>query len=69
MKLSFGFGTSTQEVEVPEKNLMGVLHANEVKTGLVGEEEVKRALREPIGSPACGISSSRGRRSPSSPAM
>ncbi len=51
MKLSFGFGTTTQEVEVPEKNLMGVLHANEVKTGLVGEEEVKRALAEPIGSP------------------
>lgn len=51
MKLSFGFGTSTQEVEVPEKNLMGVLHANEVKTGLVGEEEVRRALAEPIGSP------------------
>ncbi len=51
MKLSFGFGTATQEVEVPEKNLMGVLHANEVKTDLVGEEEVKRALREPIGSP------------------
>ncbi len=51
MKLSFGFGTTTQEVEVPEKNLMGVLHANEVKTGLVGEEEVRRALAEPIGSP------------------
>ncbi len=51
MKLSFGFGTSTQEVEVPEKNLMGVLHANEVKTDLVGEEEVRRALAEPIGSP------------------
>ncbi len=51
MKLSFGFGTSTQEVEVPEKNLMGVLRANEVKTGLVGEEEVRRALAEPIGSP------------------
>jgi len=51
MKLNFGFGTSTQEVEVPEKNLMGVLHANEVPLGLTGEAEVRRALREPIGSP------------------
>lgn len=51
MKLSFGFGTSTQEVEVPEKNLMGVLHANEAPAGLVGEEEVRRALATPIGSP------------------
>lgn len=51
MKLSFGFGTGTQEVEVPEKNLLGVLHANEVELGLTGEDEVRRALAEPIGSP------------------
>ncbi len=51
MKLSFGFGTSTQEVEVPEQNLIGVLHANEVETKLTGEAEVVRALREPICSP------------------
>ena len=51
MKISFGFGTSVQEVEVPEKNLMGVLHANPVQTGLTGEEEVRRALSQPIGTP------------------
>lgn len=51
MKLSFGFGTGTQEVEVPDKNLLGVLHANEVELGLTGEEEVRRALSEPIGLP------------------
>lgn len=51
MKLSFGFGTGTQEVEVPEKNLLGVLHANEVELGLTGEAEVRRALAEPVGSP------------------
>lgn len=51
MKLSFGFGTGTQEVEVPENNLLGVLHANEVELGLTGEDEVRRALAEPIGSP------------------
>ena len=51
MKLSFGFGAGIQEAEVPEKNLLGVLHANEVKLDLTGEAEVRRALREPIGSP------------------
>ena len=51
MRLSFGFGTGIQEAEVPEKNLLGVLHANEVKLDLTGEAEVRRALEEPIGSP------------------
>ena len=54
MKLSFGFGAGTQEVEVPEKNLLGVLHANEAALGLTGEAEVRRALEEPIGSPRLG---------------
>ena len=31
MKLSFGFGNGTQEVEVPDKNLMAVLMANEME--------------------------------------
>ncbi|MGN0985670.1 MAG: nickel-dependent lactate racemase [Candidatus Enterenecus sp.] len=51
MKLSFGFGTGVQEAEVPDRNLLGVLHANEVELGLTGEDEVRRALAEPIGSP------------------
>ncbi len=51
MKLQFGFGTGVQEVEVPDSNLIGVLHANEVPVGLVGEAEVRRALENPIGSP------------------
>ncbi|MBQ6077328.1 MAG: nickel-dependent lactate racemase [Clostridia bacterium] len=51
MKLRFGFGTGFQEVEVPEQNLIGELHANEVPRGLVGEAEVVRALENPIGSP------------------
>ena len=51
MKLEFGFGTGVQSVEVPEKNLMGVLMSNDVPRGLMNEEEVARALREPIGSP------------------
>lgn len=51
MKLRFGFGTGFQEVEVPEQNLIGELHANEVPVGLTGEAEVRRALENPIGSP------------------
>jgi len=50
MKLSFGFGTGVQEVDVPEKNLIGVLRANEVEAPASEAEEVLRALREPIGS-------------------
>ncbi len=51
MKLRFGFGTGVQEVEVPEQNLIGELHANEVPVGLTGEAEVRRALSAPIGTP------------------
>ena len=51
MKLRFGYGAGFQEVDVPDKNLIGELHANDVPTGLTGEAEVERALREPIGSP------------------
>ncbi len=50
MKLRFGFGTGFQEVEVPEQNLIGELHANKVETELTGEAEVLRALQNPIGS-------------------
>ena len=51
MKLQFGFGTGVQEADVPERNLLGVLHANEVSLELTGEAEVRRALEAPIGSP------------------
>ena len=52
MKLEFGFGTSTQCVEVPSQNLLGVLAPNPVPLGLSGEDEVRRALGAPIHSPA-----------------
>ena len=51
MKLEFGLGTSTQVVEVPEKNLIGVLRAKPAPAIPSEEEEVRRALREPIGAP------------------
>ena len=54
MKLEFGFGTGVQCVELPEKNLMGVLHANPIPDGLTGEDAVRAALDAPIGAPALG---------------
>ncbi len=51
MKLEFGFGKGIQTVELPEDNLMGVLTANTVEYDLTGEDEVERALEEPIGAP------------------
>ena len=51
MKVEVGIGTSTQAVEIPDANLMDILTPNEVKYDLMGEDEVKRALANPIGSP------------------
>ena len=51
MKLKFGLGTSTQVVEVPEKNLIGVLRAKPAPAIASEEEEVRRALRESVGAP------------------
>ena len=54
MRLEFGLGTSTQVVEVPDKNLIGVLRAKSAPAISSEEEEVRRALREPIGAPRLG---------------
>ena len=51
MKLEFGFGAGIQTVEVPDRNLKGVLMSNDVPRGLMNEEEVRRALENPIGTP------------------
>ena len=53
MKLEFGFGTGVQTVEVPDRNLIGELHANKVPAGLTGDAEVRRALAAPIGTFLC----------------
>lgn len=49
MILNFGFGTEKQTVQVPDDNLLGVLTENPVPAGLTGQAEVRRALREPVG--------------------
>ena len=52
MILNFGFGTGTQQVQIPEENLLAILNANEVTVDLTGQAEVCRALDMPIGAPA-----------------
>lgn len=51
MKQEFGFGNCTQTVDIPQRNLLGVLLPNPVERGLTGEAEVRRALNAPIGAP------------------
>lgn len=49
MKLEFGYGNTVQTVEVPEKNLLAVLHANEMTHERKGSAAVRYALEHPIG--------------------
>ncbi|MBQ6455786.1 MAG: nickel-dependent lactate racemase [Mogibacterium sp.] len=49
MKLSFGFGDGFQEVDLPEKNLLATLTANEMEHERTGEDAVRYALAHPIG--------------------
>lgn len=51
MKLEFGYGTGVQTVEVPDKNLMGVLMSNPMEHERRGADAVRYALENPIGSP------------------
>ncbi len=52
MKLELGYGSTFQTVEIPERNLIGILTPNPIERTFTGEAEVLRALREPIGT-AC----------------
>lgn len=49
MQLRFGYGSGEHMVEIPEKNLLGILTPNAVDAGLAEEAEVKRALANPTG--------------------
>ena len=51
MKLEFGYGNGVQTVEIPEKNLLAVLQSNPLKHQRHGQEAVRYALENPIGSP------------------
>ena len=50
MKLEFGYGNGVQTVEMPEKNLLGILKANPIQHERCGAEAVQWALENPIGS-------------------
>ncbi len=49
MVIEFGYGTGIQAVDVPDRNLMGVLTANEMEHERHGAEAVEYALENPIG--------------------
>lgn len=49
MKLTFGYGTTVQPVEIPDENIMEVMTANPSAPTLDEEEEIQRAVKEPIG--------------------
>lgn len=49
MKLEFGYGTGSQIVEVPEKNILGILTSNEMAHERRGADAVRYALEHPIG--------------------
>jgi nickel-dependent lactate racemase len=51
VKLEFGYGKGIQNVEVPDKNLIAVLTANEVDHERRGSDAVDYALEHPIGAP------------------
>lgn len=49
MKMEIGYGTAPQALEVPDKNLMGVLEPNDVPVAEKGAGVVETALQSPIG--------------------
>lgn len=49
MQYHYGFGKGYKEFELEDSNLLMEIRPNEVPAGLTGEEEVRRALDEPIG--------------------
>lgn len=47
-KIPLKYGKSAVEIEIPEGNLIQIIKPNEIKA--LGDEEIKRALKKPIGS-------------------
>ena len=40
MQLEFGYGSGVQTVELPQENLLGVLHAAPILVGQIGRAHV-----------------------------
>lgn len=49
MHFRYGYGNGFREFEIEEKNVIAELKQNNVETHLTGQDEVKRALQNPIG--------------------
>ena len=49
IKFKYGFGKGYKEFEIDESNILAELRQNDVKIELMGADEIKRALEEPIG--------------------
>ena len=54
MKLEFGFGKTTQQVQVPDNNLMDILRASEVSPPASENQAIIAALNNPIGTQPIG---------------
>jgi len=50
MRFKFGYDKGSMEFEINEKNLLAELLPNNVEAGITGQNEVKRAIQNPIGS-------------------
>jgi nickel-dependent lactate racemase len=50
MKIDLGYGKSNITIDIDSANLLSVLKPNKIQVSSTGEEEVKRAIKEPIGS-------------------
>lgn len=51
MILEIGFGSKPQIVEIPDKNVKGILKPNSVEVMEKGRAAVERALKNPVGTP------------------
>lgn len=49
MHFRYGYGKEYREFDIDDRNIIAQLSQNNVKTDLTGADEVKRALRNPIG--------------------
>ncbi len=51
MEVKLNYAKTTVSLDVPEKNLVGVLTPNQVEVSLTDADEVRRSLANPIGTP------------------
>ncbi len=51
MRIELSYGKGSQSAVVNDENILAVLEPNNVEIGLTGEEEVRRAMENPIGTP------------------